>query len=131
MRGRLVKVPVVDVNKPSEIMSRPRKTRIGLVQSTFRKVRVLCSYQGSSAIFCRAGWGYKFDCMSGVKLFWPYRDILTFKLALYLFGITVKASFGSEHKCMKKRKVVLYLTFHFQIGARDVFIFSWYPPVIV
>ena len=49
----------------------------------------------------------------------------------YLISVIVKAFSRKDHFRVIEGKVVLYLTFHFQIRTRTLFIFSWNPPAII
>lgn len=59
------------------------------------------------------------------------RTDLPISFPTYLISVIVKAFSRKDHYGVIEGKVVLYLTFHFQIRTRTLFIFSWYPPTVI
>ena len=75
------------------------------------------------------GWGMWYNL--SYCLYCKEIIIKIISLVTYLVGIRVKGSLQWHHVSMIKWKVVLYLTFHFQVRTSDAFSFFWYPPVVI
>ena len=58
------------------------------------------------------------------------QEISSFCCLPYLIIVSKSASSRSDQVGVKKRKVVLYLTFHFNIRACAAFACSGYPPLV-